>query len=387
MIDAFVKRVLAIISAIMLITLGFFIGMNVLPSTATDTTPIDPVEVSQMVTTLTPEEQVFAGLYEQVSPSVVAINVVAQRETFNGTEEVNGSGSGFVIDQNGHIVTNAHVVDGATELVVNFFDGTITRAEIVGIDRDSDLAVIRVDLPADRLAPVEFGNVDNLVVGQTVLAIGSPFGQRWTLTSGIISALNRQISGFNTSFSIGSAIQTDTSINPGNSGGPLINMDGQVVGVNSQILSESGTNSGVGFAIPSDLVVRVANELIETGEVRYSYIGIGIGIAGFSDGNVSLALIEALDLPNDLRGVVIGQVLDDGPAGNAGLRNPQGSIQTGLESADIITAINGEDIQSFNDMVSFLARETRPGDTVQLTVYRDGQFITIPLTLADRPSN
>lgn len=387
MIDAFVKRVLAIISAIMLITLGFFIGMNVLPSTATDTTPIDPVEVSQMVTTLTPEEQVFAGLYEQVSPSVVAINVVAQRETFNGTEEVNGSGSGFVIDQNGHIVTNAHVVDGATELVVNFFDGTITRAEIVGIDRDSDLAVIRVDLPTDRLAPVEFGNVDNLVVGQTVLAIGSPFGQRWTLTSGIISALNRQISGFNTSFSIGSAIQTDTSINPGNSGGPLINMDGQVVGVNSQILSGSGTNSGVGFAIPSDLVVRVANELIETGEVRYSYIGIGIGIVGFSDGNVSLALIEALDLPNDLRGVVIGQVLDDGPAGNAGLRNPQGSIQTGLESADIITAINGEDIQSFNDMVSFLARETRPGDTVQLTVYRDGQFITIPLTLTDRPSN
>ena len=280
-----------ILLAIMLVAFGFFVGTGALPNMA-DTIDYQEVTVSQVSSTLTPQDQLFSSLYQTVSPSVVAISVTAQRTDIVSGQRgiVEGSGSGFVIDQLGHIVTNAHVVDGATELVVNFFDGTIVRAEVVGVDLDSDLAVIQVNLSPDRLVPVTFGNVDNVIVGQTVLAIGSPFGQRWTLTTGIVSAVNRRISGL-TDFSIGSAIQTDAPINPGNSGGPLINLAGQVIGVNSQILSQSGSNSGVGFAIPSDLTVRVANELIETGSVQYSYIGIGIGIRGISDGDVNLGMI------------------------------------------------------------------------------------------------
>lgn len=376
-----------ILLAVMLVAFGFFIGTGALPSMA-DTATNQQVVVSQVSSTLTPQDQLFSSLYQTVSPSVVAINVTATRTDpttgRNGTVE--GSGSGFVIDQLGHIVTNAHVVDGATELVVNFFDGTIVRANVVGVDLDSDLAVIQVSVPQERLIPVQFGNVDNVIVGQTVLAIGSPFGQRWTLTTGIVSAVNRRISGL-TDFSIGSAIQTDAPINPGNSGGPLINLAGQVIGVNSQILSQSGSNSGVGFAIPSDLVVRVANELIDHGSVSYSYIGIGVGVRGITDGDVNLAMIESLNLPNNLRGVVVGSVLEGGPAAQAGLQEPQGSFDTGLQSADIITAINGEQIDGFNQLVSYLARSTVPGQTVQLTVYRNGNLVNIPVTLTTRPSN
>ncbi|MEQ9030642.1 MAG: trypsin-like peptidase domain-containing protein [Aggregatilineales bacterium] len=376
-----------ILLAVMLIAFGFFVGTSALPNMA-DTIDYQEVAVSQVASTLTPQDQLFSSLYQNVSPSVVAISVTAQRTDIVSGQRgiVEGSGSGFVIDQLGHIVTNAHVVDGATELVVNFFDGTIVRADVVGVDLDSDLAVIQVDLPQDRLVPVTFGNVDNVIVGQTVLAIGSPFGQRWTLTTGIVSAVNRRISGL-TDFSIGSAIQTDAPINPGNSGGPLINLAGQVIGVNSQILSQSGSNSGVGFAIPSDLTVRVANELIENGAVQYSYIGIGIGIRGISDGDVNLGMIEALNLPNNLRGVVVGDVLAGGPAQQAGLQAPQGSFVTGLQSADIITAIEGEPIDGFNQLVSYLARNTVPGQTVQLTVYRNGNMVTIPVTLSARPGN
>lgn len=376
-----------ILLAVMLVAFGFFIGTGALPSMA-DTATNQQVVVSQVASTLTPQDQLFSSLYQTVSPSVVAINVTATRTDpstgRNGTVE--GSGSGFVIDQLGHIVTNAHVVDGATELVVNFFDGTIVRANVVGVDLDSDLAVIQVSVPQERLIPVQFGNVDNVIVGQTVLAIGSPFGQRWTLTTGIVSAVNRRISGL-TDFSIGSAIQTDAPINPGNSGGPLINLAGQVIGVNSQILSQSGSNSGVGFAIPSDLVVRVANELIDHGSVSYSYIGIGVGVRGITDGDVNLAMIESLNLPNNLRGVVVGSVLEGGPAAQAGLQEPQGSFDTGLQSADIITAINGEQIDGFNQLVSYLARSTTPGQTVQLTVYRNGNLVNIPVTLTTRPGN
>ena len=316
---------------------------------------------------------IFTRVYDQASPSVVAIGVA--------TEQGGGSGSGFVIDSQGHIVTNAHVVDSATEIIVNFLDGTITRAELIGTDLASDIAVIKVDLPESQLTPISFGNSDDLIIGQTVLAIGSPFGQRWTLTSGIVSALDRTIQGL-TQFSVGGVIQTDASINPGNSGGPLINLNGEVIGVNSQIISESRTSSGIGFSIPANLTYRVAQKLIADGEVEYSYIGI-------SGGDVTLNIMELLDLPNNFRGVVISDIVEDGPAANTNLHQMSETRTNNGDlidiSADIITGIDGTAITGMNDLITFLAQNTQPNQTVTLTVSRNGvEEVQIPITLGKR---
>lgn len=316
---------------------------------------------------------VFTDVYRHASPSVVAISV----ETDSG----GGNGSGFVIDGDGHIVTNAHVVDAAQEIVVSFIDGAKVRGAIVGIDKASDLAVVKVNLPAARLSPVAFADSQDLVIGQTVLAIGSPYGQGWTLTSGIVSALDRTIRGL-TEFSIGGVIQTDASINPGNSGGPLINLDGEVIGVNSQIISGTGSSAGVGFAIPSNLTRRVARSLIETGQMRYSLIGL----TGF---DVSLTVTELLGLPNNFRGVVVREILDDGPAAASDLREiaEMRTLDNELVDmrVDIITAVDGVPIIGMNDLITYLARQTRPGQEITLSVLRDGvQELALPLKLGSR---
>nr|MCU0464843.1 trypsin-like peptidase domain-containing protein [Anaerolineae bacterium] len=253
------------------------------------------------------------------------------------------------------------------------------RAEIVGTDPDSDLAVIKVDLAADRLRPITFGSSNDLVVGQQVVAIGSPFGQRWTMTAGIVSALDRAIEGFS-EFRIGGVIQTDAPINPGNSGGPLINLSGEVVGVNSQIYSETRSNAGIGFAVPSDLVARVANDIITIGSVEYSYMGIG-------GGPLSLDLAEALNLANNVRGAVITTVSPGSPAAAAGLR-PARRLEDGrydYSTSDIITAIDGRPMMDFDSLISYLAKYTQPGDTITLSVIRDGGKVDVPVTLAPRP--
>jgi 2-alkenal reductase len=329
---------------------------------------------------------VFTDVYNRVSPSVVAINVTAHLEDVPGLRrggDIRGSGSGFVIDTEGHIVTNNHVVEGASRIEINFFDGTLAHAEVVGLDPDSDLAVLDVDLPAEKLHPIEWGNSDELVIGEPVLAIGSPFGQRWTLTSGIISAVERTIQGL-TNFSIGGVIQTDTSINPGNSGGPLLDLEGRVIGVNSQIMTESGSNSGVGFAIPSNLTQKVSQSLINDGFMRYSYLGI-------SGGDVTLSLIDTLELPNDTRGVVVAEVSPDGPAARAGLQMPSRFTNVDGEqvptSVDIITAINDQPITGISGLISYLARHTAPGDTVTLSVLRNGdEQIDLTARLTPRPA-
>lgn len=387
-----VRKAAMLVSALLLVGLGFLIGTSIMPGSATATTidslyqpPADtPVDFTTLG--LTDQEQRMAQLYNRISPSVVSINVVARRAgttTFIPDEEgfSFGSGSGFVIDTEGHIVTNAHVVEGATSIEVNFFDGTLVRGEIIGLDLDSDLGVIKVDLSPDRLQPVAFADSDQLVIGQSVLAIGSPFGERWTLTSGIISALDRRIVGLN-NYAIGSVIQTDAAINPGNSGGPLLDLQGRVVGVNSQIRSRTRSNSGVGYAAPSNLVQRVVDELMTDGRVNYSYMGIG-------GDEVNLQLIEQLGLPNNLRGVVVGRVEPNGPASQAGIRNPGQRVlvdgATVPTSADIITAVNNEPITSFSSLIAYLASSTRPGDTVNVTVWRNGQEVVLPVTLAPRP--
>ena len=317
---------------------------------------------------------IFADIYRDASPSVVAISVV--------TADGAGNGSGFLIDYDGHIVTNAHVVEGAEQIAVEFLTGGIYRARLVGLDPASDIAVIKVNAPARQLNPIPFADSDELVVGQTVLAIGSPFRQGWTLTSGIISALDRTIQGL-TQFQIGGVIQTDASINPGNSGGPLINLDGAVIGVNSQIISGSRSSSGVGFAIPANLTRRVAAALIANGKMTYSYLGI-------SGEDVGLSVIETLGLPNDFGGVVVSEVLADGPAVNSGLREIAEMRTRGAGAlvgmrADIITAIDSQSIRGMDDLVTYLARRTAPGQVVTLTVHRDGgREVRIPIRLGSR---
>jgi 2-alkenal reductase len=387
------KSGLFLIGAVLVI-FGFAAGTAVVPGTA-ESAPA-PVYQAPPQPTLDPQqlglldlEARFATLYNQVSPSVVAINVVSQAPV-SGVRPVEspegfdyGSGSGFVIDTNGHIVTNNHVVENALPdgIEVNFFDGTMVRAELVATDPDSDLAVIRVDMPAERLIPVAIGDSDQHVIGQMVVAIGSPFGQRWTLTTGVVSALDRTIRGLS-NFSIGSVIQTDAAINPGNSGGPLLNLRGEVIGVNSQIISETRSNTGIGFAVPGNLVKRVVQDLLTTGSVEYSYLGI-------SGEDVNLTLIESLGLPDNTRGVVVQNVIAGEPAANAGLRNPGNLTEVrGLEvptSADVITAINGTPVAGMSTLISYLARNTQPGDTINLTVWRNGQTLDIPVVLSARP--
>jgi len=339
-------------------------------------------------------DDIFTEVYDEVSPSVVSISVVARRPEsgFRGQDDtVISGGTGFVLDQEGHIMTNNHVVAGATEIEVSFIDGTLATAQIIGLDPDSDLAVLRVDLPEAQLSelqPVTFGDSASLEIGQSVLAIGSPFGQDWTLTSGIVSAIGRSIRGL-TNFSIGGVIQTDAAINPGNSGGPLLDLEGRVVGVNSQIVGSTRSSAGIGFAVPGNLAQRVAQELIENGFVDYSYLGI-------SGRDVYLPLIEAFDLPNDTQGVVVAEVAPGGPADRAGLSEPLFDATVAAnnpravpEAVDIITAIEGEPLSGISELIGYLAGETSPGDTITLTVLRvttnRAEELTFEVGLTPRP--
>ncbi len=367
------------IAGLLLVAFGFASGTAVMQGLA--------APVAAQTTVATPasaDEQAFSKIYNTVSPSVVSISVTGQNATDGNYSAM---GTGFVLDTNGHIVTNNHVVDGANTIEINFLDGTIVAGKIVGLDPDSDLAVLQVDVPASELHPVTLGDSDSLFIGESTLAIGSPFGERWTLTSGIVSALNRTIQGLD-QYSVGAAIQTDAAINPGNSGGPLLNLEGQVIGVNSQIAPGSnGANAGVGFAIPVNLVKRVTSQLIANGKVSYSYLGIASGP------EISLDVINALKLPNNLQGVLVSDVAQGGPADKAGLRAPTGSSRTSANgltvptSADIITAVDNRPITDMSGLISYLAINTAPGQTVNLTVYRDGQQINVPVTLGSRPTS
>jgi len=362
--------------------IGFFAAFAIMPQPLA---AIEDVGAPQVETNnlLVSQETTYSQIYETVAPSVVSISIYGRRS--EDTQWIGiSSGSGFVVDADGHIVTNNHVVDTAINIEqmvdedaearveVSMFDGTITEAEIIGFDPDSDIAVLQINVPQDRLRPVSFADSDALEEGQIVFALGNPFSNDWTLTTGIISALNRSIPGLDL-FNTGGVIQTDAAINPGNSGGPLVNINGQVIGVNSQINTESGSNSGIGFAVPGNLVIRVANSIIETGDVEYSYLGI-------TSGSINLAVIEAYGLPDNIRGVAINQVFPNTPASDAGLQSAS------QDSVDIITAIDGRPITGFDELIGYLGIHTAPGDSVVLTVYRQGQILQINVTLGDRPN-
>jgi 2-alkenal reductase len=293
-----------------------------------------------------------------------------------------------VWDKDGHIVTNNHVVSegGATPnlILVTFKDGTRAKAEIVGRDPQSDLAVIKVDVPSEILKPVKLGDSDALKVGQRVEAIGNPFGyeQGWTMTEGIISALGRTLPTANSPFSIPQVIQTDAAINPGNSGGPLLDDSGRVIGVNSAIKSEVRANAGIGFAIPANLVKRVVPALISTGKFEHPWVGIS-GTTLTSD------LAQAMGLPPSQRGALIINVVGESPADKAGLRGSSKEVKvlgmTEKVGGDVIVAADGHPVTKMGDLLVYLEEHKSPGDTIDLTVLRDGKEKHISLTLGKRP--
>jgi S1-C subfamily serine protease len=299
-----------------------------------------------------------------------------------------GQGSGFVYNRRGYIVTNNHVVEGAIRVYVTFYDGVQLPAKIVGADPDSDLAVIKVDAPPERLAPVIWGDSDEVKVGQRAVAIGNPFGLNGTLTTGIISALGRSLPSLNRSFRIPEIIQTDAAVNPGNSGGPLLNSKGEVIGVINAIVPRQvgvGERSflGVGFAIPSNLAQRVVPALVEKGKYEHPWIGI-VG------NSVTPEIAEVMNL-DKAQGALIIQVLSGSPASKAGLQggNQEFTDQDGFLTqigGDVIVGIEDEEVRDFDDLISFLSRRGAIGDTVILTIIRDGRLKKIDLTLGPRPS-
>ena len=332
----------------------------------------DAIEVLQQPATgeLFAEQDALVSLYETVSPGVVSIQVASDLGA--------GQGSGFVYDTQGHIVTNFHVVQGVTYMEVSFPSGERAIAEVVGVDADSDLAVIKVDMPASSLHPLPLGDSEQLKIGQTVIAIGNPFGLNGSMSTGIVSSMGRSLESLNEApsgqaFSAGDLIQTDAAINPGNSGGPLLNLNGEVIGVNRAIrtfnTNETGNslNSGVGFAVSVNIVKRVVPALIADGEYDYPYLGIQSLPA------LTLADAEQLGLDRTV-GAFITDVVDGGPADEAG-----------IETGDLIVGIDGRPVAVFDDLISYLFNHTGPGDTVELTVYRNGEEISIDLVLGARP--
>ena len=321
----------------------------------------------------------LTSLYQKVLPGVVSIR----------TDQ--GQGSGFVYDTEGHIITNQHVIDGANIVEIAFSTGFKVYGTVIGSDSDADIAIVKVDAPVEEFHPLTIGDSDTLVVGQPVVAIGNPFGLSGTMTLGIVSGLGRtqpssQAAGGGY-FSTADIIQTDAAINPGNSGGPLFNLNGEVVGINQSIRTDNfnqvtgnAVNSGVGFSVSINLVKKVAPVLISDGKYEYPYIGIT------SSSDLSLSEIEALDL-GTYTGAYVIEVTEGGPADLAGIRagDTPTRVQRLNAGGDLITAFDSKPITTFDDLLSYLITTKSPGDTVVLTVLRDGQSVDITVTLGARP--
>lgn len=327
--------------------------------------------------------ELLTNLYERVNQGVVSIQTV--------TDAGESAGSGFVIDKDGHVVTNLHVVEGAQALEIDFSDGFKARGEVIGTDPDSDIAVIKVDAPAGELFPLPLGDSDQLKVGQTVAAIGNPFRLSGTMTVGIISARGRMLESLRTteegnSFTAGDIIQTDAAINPGNSGGPLLNLSGEVVGINRAIRTETmttagdPTNSGIGFAISINIVKRVVPSLIASGSYDYPYLGIS------SRDDLSLDLLDALQLDRQT-GAYVMEVTVGGPAEAAGLRSGTRRTDiTGLfAGGDLIIAADGKPMRNYSELVGYMMNNKAPGDDLELTIVRDGKEMQLTVTLGKRP--
>jgi len=379
-----------------------------LPSAAQATpSPVEqaspPVNPPAVIGNWEAMQETLQQIYAKVNPSVVNIRVVSlaaagntlpftlpgdpQQAPAQPLQE--GEGSGFVWDKEGHIVTNNHVVENAQQVSVTFSDGFTVEGQVVGTDLNSDLAVVKVDVDANRLLPVQLVDSDLVQVGQLAVAIGNPFGLAGTQTVGFISALGRSLPVDSATlggatYSIPDVIQTDAPINPGNSGGVLVNDLGQVIGVTAAIESPVRASAGIGFVIPSAIVQRVVPALIQSGHFDYAWLGI-------SGTSLTAEIATQMDLNPDQRGILVGEVNPDGPAEKAGLRGSSREVnQNGGQLAvggDVITAIDGKEVKSFDELVSYLVKRTSPGQTIQLTILRDGRESTIDVSLGTRPGS
>ncbi|MEN6408325.1 MAG: trypsin-like peptidase domain-containing protein [Anaerolineaceae bacterium] len=330
-------------------------------------------------------EEALVALYERVNPGVVAILITA-------ADGSSGQGSGFVYDTDGHIITNLHVVDGAETIEVDFPSGYKAEGELIATDQDSDLAVVKVNAPAEELHPLPLGDSDQIKVGQTVIAIGNPFGLDGTMTRGIVSAKGRTLDSLRqtssgATFSVGDIIQTDASINPGNSGGPLINLNGEVIGINRAIRTTNydsttgeALNSGIGFAVSINIVRRVVPVLISKGRYDYPYLGVT------ARPQLTLAEVKALGLDRNT-GAYVLEVASGGPAAKAGLRGgkTETSIPELYAGGDLIIGVDGRPVKVFGDLLSYLMNNKSPGDQVVITVVRDNQEKEVTVTLDKRP--
>ena len=335
-----------------------------------------------LIPDLVNQEEVLVALYQKASPGVVSIQVTSELGV--------GQGSGFVVDKEGHIVTNYHVIEGSETVEVDFPSGIKVYGEVIGTDLDSDLAVIKVDVSEEDLFPLPIGNSDQMLVGQSVVAIGNPYGLSGTMTVGIISARGRVLdsmrqTGEGIYFTAGDLIQTDANINPGNSGGPLLNLNGEVIGVNRAIqtsgitLSGDAANTGIGFAVSSNIVRRVLPSLISQGYYDYPYLGLS------SLNNLSLTYQEVLGLQQST-GAYITSIVKGGPSDKAGLIAGQTPTEiAGLYSGgDLIIAADGRPVNEFSDLLGYLILNKAPGETIELTILRDGKEMNITLTLGKR---
>lgn len=380
--------ILALAALVVAVSVAWWAGtqMGTEPDPSQPATSVNGQPVTSAENGLLPWERQASQVYQNVEPSVVNITSTVVTETFFGDRAQEGTGSGFVYDDDGRIITNHHVVQNASQIEVTFPDGSIATAEVIGTDPLNDLAVIDVDdVPAEQLHPVEMGDSSQLVPGQLAIAIGNPFGQfERTITTGVVSALDRTINreGQRPIFGL---IQTDASINRGNSGGPLLNSQGEVIGITTAIYSPSGGSVGIGFAVPADTVAQEVPVLIERG--RYPHPWIGITTPPFS---LTPDLVERgnLDLGAD-QGVFVIEATPGSPADQAGIQGADRAIRVGNRQVplggDIITAVDGVEVASLEDIIRYLETETEVGQTVTLTFVRDGQEMTADVTLQERP--
>ena len=401
---------------VIILTAALLAACGTVPAT-TQTPAVTPTQVtqtppsSQEPSTLPAVslEQAYMQVYQAVNPSVVNIQVIQQVSATSSpdfilpgfgqfqspqTTPTQVEGSGFLYDDQGHVVTNNHVIENAATIIVTFADGSQSSAKLVGADPGSDLAVIKVEGLPSNLKPLPLADFSSVKVGMIAVAIGNPFGLQGSMSTGIVSGLGRMLEtgtsqsplsnqSSTANFSIPDIIQTDTAINPGNSGGPLLNLAGEVIGVNTAIATTSGTNSGVGYAIPSSIVKQIADRLIKDGKVEHAWLGI-------AGQDLTSPIATAMKLDPNQRGVLINQVMQGGPADKAGLK---GSTTTatvyGIDveiGGDVITAIDNVQVKTFDDMLSYIFTKTQSGQKVEVSILRDGKPMTVTVTLGTRPT-
>lgn len=374
-----------------LVQLGFGSSTEEAVTEATEAVTAAATEAPAPVSIVIPDEvlqqDALVSIYTEVSPGVVSIQVF--------TDSGSGQGSGFVVDKAGHIVTNYHVVADAVTIEVHFQNGLKVYADVLGVDLDSDLAVIQVDVSPDQLAPLTIGDSDQVYVGQTVVAIGNPYGLSGTMTVGIVSARGRTLesirqTGDGAYFSTGDLIQTDATINPGNSGGPLLNLNGEVIGINRAIqttgttVTGTASNTGIGFAVSSNILSLVLPSLTHGETYDYPYLGLS------AVPSLSLDLAERLGL-SQASGAYVAQVVQGGPADKAGFKVGDHPIQyygyTYFSGSDLIVSADGQEVLQFSDMLSYMVLNKQPGDEMEITVLRDGEEVTLTVVLGQRPEN